>query len=81
MSDRSEGDRSVGETRSFSAFWPAGIPGAYVEDQNAEFKRRSQEMDPAVDWLMKYPGWDGKTTLLPAGSNQRHLVPLIAETI
>jgi hypothetical protein len=56
MGNRSEGARSVGETRSISAFWDAGIPETYVEDQNAEFKRRNQEMDPAVDRLMKYPG-------------------------
>ena len=56
MSDRSEGAGSVSETRSISVFWPAGILEPYVEDQNAEFKRRNQETDPAVDWLMKYPG-------------------------
>ena len=49
MSDRSEGVRSVGETRGCSAFWTGGIPETYVEDQNAEFKRRSQEMAPAGD--------------------------------
>jgi hypothetical protein len=49
MSDRSEGARSVGETRGISAFWDAGIPETDVEDQNAEFKRRNQEMIPAVD--------------------------------
>jgi len=48
MSDRSEGARSVGETRSISAFWDAGIPETYVEDRNAEFKRRNQEMASAV---------------------------------
>jgi len=81
MSDRCEGARSVGETRSSSAFWPGGILETYVEDQNTEFKRCSQEMDPAVDWGMKYPGCAGKTTLLPAGSNQSHLLALIAESI
>jgi len=57
MSDRSEGARSVGETRRHSAFWPAGILEPYVEDQNVEFKRRNQEMAPAVDCLMKYSGY------------------------
>ena len=56
MSDRSEGAGSVGETRSISVFWTGGILEPYVEDQNTEFKRRSQEMAPAADRLMKYPG-------------------------
>jgi len=56
MSDRDEGARSVGETHRSSVFWDAGIPESYVEDQNAEFKRRNQELVPAVDRLMKYPG-------------------------
>jgi len=30
----------------------------YAEDQNGEFKRRNQEMDPAVDCIMKFPGLD-----------------------
>jgi len=56
MSDRREGARSVGVTRSISVFWSAGIPETYVEDQNGEFKRRNQEMAPAADRLTKYPG-------------------------
>jgi hypothetical protein len=60
MSDRSEGVRSVGETRRCSAFWTGGILEKYVEDQNAGFKRRNQEMAPAADCLMKYSGREGE---------------------
>jgi len=60
MSDCSEGARYVGETRSYSVFWPGGILERYVEDQNAEFKRRSQEMVPVVDRLVEYPSREGE---------------------
>ena len=56
MSARREGTGSVGETRSILAFWTGGMLETYAEDQSTEFKRRNQEMVPALDWLIKNPG-------------------------